>query len=377
MHNHEKFDAFRGAAALVVALSHICQIYFVRLIGDTHPAWLLSRTLGLHAVIVFFLLSGYLITLSILKNGESADGFSSREFVAARIARIYPPFIASLAVIMLCWLTLHAMHLPGADTRFGLPADAYAVPAMTLSAREFVESLMMIKGMTRANPPFWSLYLEVWSYVIAFFFALGGFTRHRGFRAATLTVAVAAVVAASAGKENFGFFFAIWSYGAAICLMTHYRSRYRSGVLAAAGSIGALVIAALAAIDPRMIGAGFAVHSIELTAGAAFAGLYGYLLFGWRVLDRTYPRWLVRTGDFSYTLYLVHFPILALGLAWSLHWIGTSLLRSAACGAAAFVIAVAFARMLAKFVERPKYFKALLLSVRLPIVGSGSLERGR
>ena len=377
MHNHEKFDAFRGASALIVGLSHICQIYFVRLIGQEHPAWILSRTLGLHAVIVFFLLSGYLITLSILKNNESAGGFGIREFFAARIARIYPPFVASLVVIVLCWFTLHTLHLPGASTRFGLPTDAYAVPAMALSSREFVESLVMIKGMTRANPPLWSLYLEVWSYVIAFFFALGCFARRRGLRAVALTIAVTAAIAASIGKESFAFFFATWSYGAAACLMTHYRCRYRNAVLAIASIVGVALIAKLAATNPRMIGAAFPVRSIELTAGAAFACLYGYLLFGWRALDRAYPRWLVRTGDFSYTLYVVHFPVLALVLAFSLDWIGTSLYRSAVCGIVAFAIAIMFARALAKFVERPKYFKALLLSARFPIGGSESLRRGQ
>ncbi|CAN0620570.1 exopolysaccharide production protein ExoZ [Burkholderia multivorans] len=369
MHNHKKFDAFRGGAALVVALSHVCQIYFVRLIGWEHPAWIVARTLGWHAVIVFFLLSGYLITLSILKNSESAGGFDSKEFIAARIARIYPPFLASLLVVAVCMLALHALHLPGANSSFGLASDVYALPAMTAAPREILTSLAMIQGMTSANPPFWSLYLEVWAYVIAFFFALGFFGRQRRTRLAGLAAGVAALLAASIGKNNFGFFFAIWAFGAVICLLTHTGNRYRGAVLAVVGCVGCIVLATLALTNIRMVGAAFPVRSIELIAGAAFAGVYSFLIFGLRALDRPYPKWLVNAGGFSYTLYVVHFPILAVGLACTLPWIGTSLLRTALCSAIVFAIDVAFVRALAKFVERPKYFKALLLQPRRPLSG--------
>jgi len=361
MHNHEKFDAFRGGAALAVALSHVCQIYFVRLIGWEHPAWIVARTLGWHAVIVFFLLSGYLITLSILKNSESFDGFSGREFVAARIARIYPPFIASLLVVAACMLALHALHLPGASSPFGLATDVYALPAMTAAPHEVITALAMIKGMTDANPPFWSLYLEVWAYVIAFFFALGFFGRQRSTRIAGLAVGIAAVLAASFGKNNFAFFFGIWAFGAVICVLTHTGSRYRNAVLALAGFVGCVVLAALAMKNIRMVGAAYPVRAIELTGGAAFAGIYSFLIFGLRALDRPYPKWLVNAGGFSYTLYVAHFPILALGLACTLPWIGTSLLRTAICAVIVFALDVAFVRALAKLVERPKYFKGLLM----------------
>jgi peptidoglycan/LPS O-acetylase OafA/YrhL len=375
MHNHRKFDAFRGIAALIVVFSHVCQIYFVRLIGWRHPAWLIARTFGWHAVLIFFLLSGYLITLSILRNRESINGFDGKDFVAARLARIYPPFLVSLGLVVICRLALHAMHLSGEQSRFGLPTDAYAVGPMTFRPQEIVTSLAMIRGMTGANPPFWSLYFEVWAYAIAFAFALGFFSRHRSMRCVGLPAGLVALGAASLESPNFVFFLGIWVFGAVVCLLTHYRYRYRDVFLMSIATISTLVVAVLALINPRTLCAGFPVHAVELSVATAFAGIYGYMLFGFRALDRPYPQWLVHTGGFSYTLYVVHFPILAFGLACTLSWIGTSLGRTALCGAIISALDVAFARAIAKHVERPKYFKKLLLQARLPFFGVSPFDR--
>jgi len=375
LHDHKKFDAFRGIAALTVALSHIVQIYIVRLIGWEHPAWIIARTLGQHAVLVFFLLSGYLITLSILRNRESLDGFSAREFITARIARIYPPFLASLGLIAICWIVLHTMHLPGVHSRFGVATDGYAVGPMTFQPWEVVTSLAMIRGMTLANPPFWSLYFEVWAYVIAFFLALGIFGRHRNLRGVSLATAVVAIGATLIRVPNFVFFFGIWSLGAAICLLTHYRNQYLDVCLTSLAIIGTLVIAALALINPLTLASGYPVHAIEHSAAAAFAGIYSYLIFTFRPLNRRYPKWLVNTGSFSYTLYVVHFPILAVGLAATLPWVGTSLPRSILCGTMVFAFDVAFARTLARYVERPAYFKRILLQAWVPFLGIAPPDR--
>ena len=73
-----------------------------------------------------------------------------------------------------------------------------------------------------------------------------------------------------------------------------------------------------------------------------------------------YPTWLVRTGDFSYSLYIIHFPILLAILAYSLNWMGHDPIRAFAMAVVAAVIAIAAAIAVAFIAERPGYFYRLL-----------------
>jgi peptidoglycan/LPS O-acetylase OafA/YrhL len=65
---HPKFELLRGIAAIIVLIVHAIQLYWFRLIGSSNEIALISGLFGRHAVLLFFLLSGYLITLSILTN---------------------------------------------------------------------------------------------------------------------------------------------------------------------------------------------------------------------------------------------------------------------------------------------------------------------
>ena len=93
---HPKFELLRGIAAIIVLIVHAIQLYWFRLIGSSNEIALISGLFGRHAVLLFFLLSGYLITLSILTNIIRNQRFDWTEYAAARIARIYPPLIGAI-----------------------------------------------------------------------------------------------------------------------------------------------------------------------------------------------------------------------------------------------------------------------------------------
>lgn len=91
-----RFDILRLFAAFCVLISHAYPIS-----GQTTPdpfaRWVGLDTLGGVGVIIFFVLSGYLVTLS----WERSDGF--RDFAWRRAARIYP------ALLVLCALTVFVL----------------------------------------------------------------------------------------------------------------------------------------------------------------------------------------------------------------------------------------------------------------------------
>ncbi|MEO9482759.1 MAG: acyltransferase [Ekhidna sp.] len=103
-------DILRGVSILLVILLHV-NIHFG--LKNSFLAEELSSKLfsflfwnGLYGVVIFFTLSGYLITTSILKRSASLSAINLRQFYWFRFSRIIPPLIALLIV-------LSALHLSG------------------------------------------------------------------------------------------------------------------------------------------------------------------------------------------------------------------------------------------------------------------------
>jgi peptidoglycan/LPS O-acetylase OafA/YrhL len=94
---HE-LDSVRGIAALTVVFHHfsrICSPQVVHILDRT-PLRLLVA--GHQAVILFFLLSGFVLTLPYKKEG----GLNYRPFLLKRVCRIYLPYLGALALAILC-----------------------------------------------------------------------------------------------------------------------------------------------------------------------------------------------------------------------------------------------------------------------------------
>jgi peptidoglycan/LPS O-acetylase OafA/YrhL len=82
-------DALRGFAALIVVVFHLSPY----LLGpEPHAAVLRHIDLGKYGVLLFFLVSGYVIPMSLERHG------SLRRFWVGRLFRIYPAFLAACAV---------------------------------------------------------------------------------------------------------------------------------------------------------------------------------------------------------------------------------------------------------------------------------------
>jgi len=84
-----QLEAVRGIAALYVLLYHTSNNY----LGLNHAIWALPFRFGLEAVLVFFVLSGFVISYSHPGSVDKADSF--RNYFIKRLRRIYPIFIFS------------------------------------------------------------------------------------------------------------------------------------------------------------------------------------------------------------------------------------------------------------------------------------------
>lgn len=85
---YQSLDAMRGLAALGVLLTHCLQIFLVD--GTLNHTPLRMLTNGRSFVIFFFVLSGFVLALSIWSTRERG---SYLNYVGRRLVRLYPPFL--------------------------------------------------------------------------------------------------------------------------------------------------------------------------------------------------------------------------------------------------------------------------------------------
>ena len=341
-------DSMRAISALVVFTSHLVQIFWLPLVGLKSTLHTANNILSESAVIVFFLLSGYLITMSIWKNIGVSGQFRVTEYAAARVARIYPPLLCAILVAAGVYFLVNAAGLPGGSTPLRHASDLYAArDFLTISPAEVASALQMRGGLLQINGPLWSLYIEVQLYAAAGAAALA-LKGRTPFERVVGTAAFAAL-AYFLMRHNYLLYTAWWLLGAAFFLgqMTT-NSRYLSS----------LVCAALSAAILYFTTASMTVETLRL---GFMLGLAYLMFYAWEWKS---PQ-LETIADFSYTLYLLHFPLIVLGYSAFLA------LQSAApptlearifASLVTALIAFVTAKVLGQFAENTQLFKRMILS---------------
>lgn len=151
----DQIDVLRGLSILAVILLHINMR--MRLgetpLGAKLPGWVVSRivTNGYNGVIVFFAVSGFLITSTCLRRWGWLADISLRQFYRLRFARIAPMLMALLVVLS----GLHLLHVP----YFTINSERSSLPQALFAALTFqVNWLEARHGYLPANwDILWSL----------------------------------------------------------------------------------------------------------------------------------------------------------------------------------------------------------------------------
>ena len=165
MGRYRSLDGLRGVAALAVVFWHVSLVVpaFTNVIlrGEDPEQftleWWLTRTpfaafeIGHEAVLVFFILSGFVLTLQFTSMPSTAR--STRDYYARRLTRLYVPVWGAVGLAVL--LAVIVPRDPSAESLWIATHDAP-------SALEVIKGLTLIGGSTGLNTPLWSLTLEVW-----------------------------------------------------------------------------------------------------------------------------------------------------------------------------------------------------------------------
>jgi peptidoglycan/LPS O-acetylase OafA/YrhL len=286
----------RGLAALSVLLFHYCTRFDE--LYHYHQRPLVGWSLGSFGMQFFFMISGFLIFMTLERTQRKLD------FVVSRVSRLYPVYWAAIAVTTAVVWT------------FGLPGMEVGVKD-TLASATMIQSTL---GFKSVDGVYWSLLVELKFYVAMFLvFACGMLPRMRLLMLAWVPLAFivnhvyqfSPYGHAIAVKALHGLLISDWIHLFALGIVMYHRKVSGRFTFADLALIG-LCLAneyqhhLLHMGDPVE---GVRVDSLVSPGGSALivAGLCGvfYLMAaGWLKWLHTRP--LLFLGAISYPLYLVH-----------------------------------------------------------------------
>jgi peptidoglycan/LPS O-acetylase OafA/YrhL len=311
-------DLVRGLAAVLVILQHSRNLFFLDYPQlPAHRALFavpyLLTALAHQSVIVFFVLSGYLISGSIFRMFR-AHAWSWRAYLLQRLVRLWIVLIPGLALAALCdciGLHLHraaAISLYAGNSGNHLLGDV----SQTFHLSTWLGNLFFLQQtfvpVFGSDGPLWSLANEFWYYLL---FPLGllAFRRRTALPTRLLSIALLAVIAFTLHRAIL-LLFPVWLLGTLLALLPAPRLS-ASWRVAAAILYLPLIVFFAKFFSSR--GPFWQVASDELFGLATFAFLYVLLSASAPAHPRSLTTRLARTlARFSYTLYVVHLPLLIL-----------------------------------------------------------------
>lgn len=290
IHRSSRLDVLRGLCALIVVLYHVGMTvpgWYDRLYDAIWPRPVIA---GPSAVFVFFVLSGYVLYIALIERGGGQAG----PFLRRRFGRIYPPIVVAVFLGWILSATLRSSNDPM------LSAWASEFWARPLGWGDMLKPLLLSGDRLDVDPPLWSVVIEL-QYSLAFPLiarAVLGW----GWRAAAAALAVSVVAQHLAIDRSVLRFLFLFAGGAALA---HDRERYFA-VLRAVGP-GARIAVAVCSIGL------LSFHHTDALGIPAMVG--GLLLVAVIACEGPEMKWmdkgaLLFLGQISYSLYLVHMPII-------------------------------------------------------------------
>ncbi|HMM76593.1 MAG TPA: acyltransferase [Gammaproteobacteria bacterium] len=345
-------DLVRFLAAVVVLLTHLA---YKRFTGGLIIEW---RTYGNDAVMVFFVLSGYVIAHTVATRDREFG-----PYLLNRCARLYS---VALPAIALTVVLDHLGRLIDQALYAGFWFQGSDPIGRVLHALTFTNELWFHSVRLFTNGPYWSLGYEFWYYMI---FAACVF-----LRGGKRTLGVAALLALVGPKIL--LLFPIWLLGVAVYRLNTRRSvGERWGWVLFLGSI--VAYAAFRAFGLRdallyftydWLGKGFVVDELRWSDEFLSAYVIGILVacnfIGVQaVASRLAPlltrfeRPIRNWAGYTFSIYLFHYPVLQFLAA-----VLPIEPREAWSGVLLFALTIAVCRLLGDYTEKRKEFCRDLLA---------------
>ncbi|MBA3921944.1 MAG: acyltransferase [Nostocaceae cyanobacterium] len=320
-------DGIRGLASLYVVLVHCWDSKLV-----LQPLWmsLVTKFLryGIFAVVIFIVLSGYCLMLPIVRSNKGYFSGGLQGFFKRRIRRILPPYYAALLLcmfmggIILClertidldWYNNGINALPGL---FSPNFSFHDIFVYFLLIQNFVSDINKIDGPTWTVAVEWQIYFVFAIFLIPIWRSFGLF----------YTVAIASLVGltltylmGSESSHASPWFLGLFALGMAAAEINFspkpsliwLKSSLPWGVLAAVfACLGFLTEWLRFASVPGL--PEWIVHYCLAVGTGCFLIYCTNFLTNGKALPQSLKflesRWVVTLGMFSYSLYIIHAPV--------------------------------------------------------------------
>ena len=297
-------DALRALAALVVFSGHLRQNLFVGWSASPRESlvnklFFFTTGFGHEAVMVFFVLSGYLVGGAVVR-ARMAGRWSWPAFLVARGSRLW--IVLLPALVLGAVLDGLGRELVGPPLRGLESIDARFTVAAWFGSLVFLQEILV--PPFGSNAPLWSLSYELWYYLACPFLvavAIKGDWRWRMLQG----LAVAAILAFTG--PQIAAYFSIWLLGLCVFLVPPL-PRAAGRVVALAGLAGLLPLLVWLGTVDGYRGTFMADLLVGLLVAVLLVGLQGDERPAAGIGARL-ARWL---AGWSYSLYLVHLPVLVL-----------------------------------------------------------------
>jgi len=312
-------DLIRGVSAMIVMSGHLRSALFKDFteLDSGYSASLIEKgfyfitSLGHQAVMVFFVLSGYFVGGSVLK---AKNNFSFKNYLIARLSRLWTPlFPILLLTIIIDYFTgivsneiLVGNHF---STLMSGPNGDYSSSPIT-----FISNMLFLQTVYTpvygSNGPLWSLANEFWYYILfPLLMGLMGFTSQNRNKRVVYGVITLLIIVFVSSNMMLGFM--IWVMGALVYLITKKKVIIFNIWFFAFSLV--LFIFSLVGSKVNILGNFYTTYS-DVFIGFTFS------IFLLSVINSRIPNfsfinlrkisfWI---SEISYTLYIVHFPIVLL-----------------------------------------------------------------
>jgi peptidoglycan/LPS O-acetylase OafA/YrhL len=368
-------DLIRAFAAWAVMWGHVRGNFFVdfehlQRVNLFLKALYFVTGFGHQAVMVFFVLSGFLISSSVVGNQFSGT-WSWRDYAINRASRLYVVLIPGL-LLGLFWDKLGS-SISASSGLYSLPLEGFgaSIPQNQMTIGTFVGNLFFLQTVTcptfGSNGPLWSLSNEFWYYVLfpVGLFAGIAWVKRSIRRAIPLTILFLGLLYFLGSNKAIGF--VVWMAGCALVLAySAFPSLPKVWLFLYALISGLLLAACLEAARMR----GPSALGSDLPVGIAFTlFLFAVLHLNFGARSLRYHAAARFFAGFSYSLYVLHFPLVLFLRAWIIpyqRWQPD--MPHLFVGLAVGLVALTFAWLVSLFTESKTHIVRNWLRRRTPLL---------